>query len=258
MTRERTSVHTSLLQSLALAATGLITLLSMVSHKEVRFIYPLLPILNVLAADSFSRFFAPLPWSRSTAKKLTLAGMLLTNVLFSMYISQVHQRGVVDVMHYLRGEYEQRYLSVDALGTRSGNMSVTFLMPCHSTPWRSHLVYDSIDARALTCEPPIEVPIKERDLYLDEADQFYDDPAQWLQKHINPVETISESNGGLGEIIVQDTGAWPDYLVFFEQLEPVMKDYLKSTRYDACWRGFNSHWHDDWRRKGEVVVWCLS
>ena len=27
--------------------------------------------------------------------------------------------------------------------------------------------------------------------------------------------------------------------------------------YSECKRLFNSHWHDDWRRKGDVVVWCL-
>lgn len=51
---------------------------------------------------------------------------------------------------------------------------------------------------------------------------------------------------------------WPLYLVFFEQLEPVMRTYLGQTGYGECWRGFNSHFHDDWRRKGDVVVWCME
>ena len=25
-----------------------------------------------------------------------------------------------------------------------------------------------------------------------------------------------------------------------------------------CKRLFNSHWHDDWRRVGDVVIWCLD
>jgi phosphatidylinositol glycan class B len=52
--------------------------------------------------------------------------------------------------------------------------------------------------------------------------------------------------------------AWPHELVFFEQLEPVLKEVLKGTRYRECWRGFNSHVHDDWRRVGDVIVWCLE
>jgi len=51
---------------------------------------------------------------------------------------------------------------------------------------------------------------------------------------------------------------WPDYLVFFEQLESVMRTALQGSGYAECWRGFNSHWHDDWRRTGDVLVWCLD
>lgn len=52
--------------------------------------------------------------------------------------------------------------------------------------------------------------------------------------------------------------AWPMSLVFFEQLEPVLKDVLKGTKYRECGREWNSHFHDDWRRVGDVVVWCLD
>ena len=32
---------------------------------------------------------------------------------------------------------------------------------------------------------------------------------------------------------------------------------IDGTRYEECWRGFNTHWHDDGRRRGDVVVRCL-
>lgn len=51
---------------------------------------------------------------------------------------------------------------------------------------------------------------------------------------------------------------WPQYLVFFEQLEGVLGEVLVGSRYRECWRGFNSQWHDDWRRVGDVVIWCLE
>jgi phosphatidylinositol glycan class B len=56
----------------------------------------------------------------------------------------------------------------------------------------------------------------------------------------------------------KDRRPWPMVLAFFEQLEPELKDYLEPTRYQECWRGFNSHFHDDWRRQGDVVLWCLT
>ncbi len=36
-----------------------------------------------------------------------------------------------------------------------------------------------------------------------------------------------------------------------------MDTALQGSGYSECWRGFNSHWHDDRRRHGDVVVWCL-
>jgi phosphatidylinositol glycan class B len=51
---------------------------------------------------------------------------------------------------------------------------------------------------------------------------------------------------------------WPDYIVFFEQLQSIMGDVLEGSGYMECWRRFNTHWHDDWRRKGDVIVWCLK
>jgi hypothetical protein len=57
-----------------------------------------------------------------------------------------------------------------------------------------------------------------------------------------------------------DVGAgrdWPDYLVFFEQLETTMQHLLRGSGYGECHRTFNSHWHDDWRRRGDIVIYCL-
>lgn len=114
---------------------------SLISHKEFRFIYPLLPILHVLSAAKFEN----LGW-RTSIKKWVLIGMILLNIPFAWYSTQVHQRGVVDVVEWLR---------------KTGNVdgpekwgSVGFLMPCHSTGWRSSVMGDG-EMWALGCEPPI-------------------------------------------------------------------------------------------------------
>lgn len=52
--------------------------------------------------------------------------------------------------------------------------------------------------------------------------------------------------------------AWTGYLVFFEQLEEEMGVVLKGSGYGVCWRGWNAWVHDDWRRRGKLVVWCLD
>jgi phosphatidylinositol glycan class B len=188
------------------------------------------------------------------------------NLLIAGYASQIHQRGVIDVLDYLRHKHESRISSGANITTAT--TTVGFLMPCHSTPWRSHLVHPGIAAWALTCEPPLDVPLSERGAYLDEADQFYlnPGPTQWLKQHMEHPQMIRATSSRSGrhwanlEPAKRSVGrrAWPHNLVFFAQLEPELKEYLKDTRYRECWRGFNSHFHDDRRRVGDVIVWCLD
>ena len=67
--------------------------------------------------------------------------LILSNMAVGLYGCIVHQRGVIDVLHWLRSE-------------SSKVQDVLFLMPCHSTPYYSHL-HHNIPMRFLTCEPPI-------------------------------------------------------------------------------------------------------
>jgi phosphatidylinositol glycan class B len=243
-------VQRQTLHILALVVVTTVLAFSMIAHKEMRFIYPLLPILHVLAAKPLAHFFRPFPLPRSYFRLGLLVLGLAANIYVAAYVSTIHQRGVIDVMHYLRHEPENES------GVR--NTTVGFLMPCHSTPWRSHFVHPEINAWALTCEPPINVAREDRSSYLDEADVFYIDPRSWMHNNMADRKTVMQS-AETGTFDGGDEGRrpWPEYLVFFEHLEPVMNDMLEGTRYEQCWRGFNTHWHDDGRRKGDVVVRCL-
>ncbi|KAK4496690.1 hypothetical protein PRZ48_012672 [Zasmidium cellare] len=236
----------------ALAATATVLAFSAIAHKEMRFVYPLLPMLLVLAAGPLAAFFQPFPIPRSKFRQLLLTIMITSNIYIAGYVSTTHQRGVIDVMHYLRHRQEAWFDVAPA-----SNVTIGFLMPCHSTPWRSYFVYPQIDAWALTCEPPINLTQAERETYLDEADIFYNDPALWLESNMVDMKYISADRTP-DEKQFEGSGLreWPQYLVFFEQLEPTMKAVLAESRYKECRRFFNTHWIDDWRRKGDVVVWC--
>ncbi|KAA8915930.1 hypothetical protein TRICI_001944 [Trichomonascus ciferrii] len=189
---------------------------SLLAHKEVRFIYPLMPLLHLLLARSILRFKIP-------NRKRVMAWLVAINVPVAFYFTQYHQRGVVDVMQYLRQDP-----SVSSVG---------FLMPCHSTPWQAHLHRD-IPAWFLTCEPPIGFTPEAKRSYLDIADQFYDNPIGFLDQHMG--------------VDYQ----WPSHLAFFEALEDTIKPYLQEhTSYELDTRFFNSHFHDDHRRKGDVLVY---
>ena len=228
--------------------------MSFIAHKEMRFLFPILPMLHVLAARPLARVF---PRHLTPPRKLLLCILVALNVSIAVYTSQYHQRGVIDVLHYIRKSNE----AGSAIASR--NTTVGFLMPCHSTPWRSHLVHPTINAWALTCEPPLDIPLSERSSYMDEADQFYKDPSAWLMQHMVLGSATSSGAQGPQHLGKAEDGQkiWPERLVFFEQLGDALKSVTASVdglSYEECWRGFNSHWHDDWRRQGDVVVWCMK
>ncbi|KAI8934442.1 hypothetical protein NX059_009174 [Plenodomus lindquistii] len=257
-----------ILTRLAYTSIFMTVILSLISHKEVRFLYPILPFLHILAAKPLSSFLNP---PISLPRKTAISILLAINIVLAGYVSLIHQRGVIDVLTYLRHKHETRNnLANISAGTpyTATNTTVAFLMPCHSTPWRSHLVYPSISAWALTCEPPLDIPLSQRPSYLDEADEFYisPGPVSWLRSNMEDVSTISASGSRSGQHWMKQDPKykrrwrreWPQHLVFFEALEGVLKEFLEGSRYRECWRGGNSQWHDDGRRVGDVVVWCLD
>lgn len=254
-----------------------ITTLSLISHKEVRFIYPLLPLLHILTGPTISTFFTttrtittrppPFPSTSKTSvisttgRKPLLYTLLFLNTLIAFYTTQIHQRGPLSVTKFLRHEYEALALDNhgNLLSSPEANMYaevnkttdysdsetfVGFLMPCHSTPWRSQLVYPGLKAWALGCEPPLHLAAHsvEREQYQDEADKFYDDPVKFLKDEVGKRER-----------------PWPRYIVGFEGIEGVLKEYyegeMKGHVVKERWRGFSSQWHDDERRKGDIVAW---
>lgn len=252
------------------AFTVLVTVctLSLISHKEVRFIYPLLPILHVLLAPHISTFFdfasIPAPPAGglgdrakpalcipATFRRTLLILMAVVNVAICLYTSLVHQRGVIDVLAWLRGDYERLHLSIKGeLLSAENETFAAFLMPCHSTPWRSHLVYPNLHAWALTCEPPLDIPVgtPERLNYRDEADRFFYDPGRFLAEEVGSKRR-----------------PWPRYLIAFEGeagLESVLRKHVEEVMEGWTLKRtkdfFNSHWHDDDRRKGRIIVWEMA
>ncbi|KAF7182809.1 hypothetical protein CNMCM7691_002470 [Aspergillus felis] len=270
----------SLVQAqLALICVVMPFVLSLVSHKEVRFIYPLLPSLHILSAPPLVDYFLPaiLRSSRSyMPRRLTLIFLLLVNIGIALYTTIIHASGPSNVLSYLRQQHGLHapaaqtppHLSTSVKDPSQRGITAGFLMPCHSTPWRSHLVYPTIHAWALTCEPPVDQTAAQKATYMDEADQFYANPAQFLRDHMagglrhisrkpsylsaqpHPQSPNTNTNHSIHE--------WPDYLIFFAQLEPTLQSLLRASSYAECYRTFNTAWHDDRRRKGDIVVWCLD
>ncbi|KAL2680905.1 glycosylphosphatidylinositol anchor biosynthesis [[Neocosmospora] mangrovei] len=255
------------LKTLAYTVFTTIGALSVISHKEVRFIYPLLPSLSILAAPYAASFFTsqPAPTAKSPhprpqiRNKSYLLAALGVNIFLAGYLSFLHQPAPLNVLSYLRHEYERIHPDSVKLAqtTRFSSppdeeeeLFALFLMPCHSTPWRSHLVYPGLRAYALTCEPPLHTQpnTPERENYRDEADRFYDNPIPFLATELfNPVLPLP----------------MPRYIVGFEGIEPWLDEFIKTPEAQAIglsklrrvWGGFNGFFNEDWRRAGKMIVW---
>ncbi|KAF2279667.1 uncharacterized protein EI97DRAFT_430697 [Westerdykella ornata] len=277
----------------------LVTLaMSLIAHKEVRFLYPILPLLHVLAAKPAAHFFLSPPDAKSDStqdvsafppskltlfpslpRRILLLTLLTLNTSLSLFLTTTHNHAPLSVLDFLRHQHESRLLSSPSSANLTTPFSpspvrstVAFLMPCHSTPWRSHLVHPTLDAWALTCEPPLHLSPSERETYVDEADQFYADPKAWMQRNMEHPVMVSASGSRSGrhwsnlEPAKRDIGGkrrkWPLILVFFGQLEGEVREVLGGSRYRECWRSgagvWEGGWSEDWRRRGGVVVWCLE
>lgn len=179
-------------------------LFSAIQHKELRFLHFLLPLFLVVAALGFDRSHI----------RLKVAAFVV-NIVASVYFSMFHQRGVMDVVNLIRHSPEIS--------------EVSFLMPCHSTPWQAHFqrpLDPKFKPTFLTCDPPWNVSSEG---FVDEADQFYDGALAFLRKH---PEKLQQN------------------VVVFEPLVPLMGE----LGYEVTHRFYNGNFNEDSRRRGDVVV----
>ncbi|KAI1854624.1 hypothetical protein JX266_000742 [Neoarthrinium moseri] len=256
------------LKALSFAVLITISTLSFIVHKEVRFIYPLIPILHILAAPHITSFFTqPEEGGIPTAngpigarrKPLLVLG-LLVNLIIASYLSYFHAAAPISVMGYLRGEFERIHPENMTVATpflfknetaEPLELFALFLTPCHTTPWRSHLIYPALRARALTCEPPLHTApgSPERAAYVDEGWRFDADKVGFLANELWPT-------GGKGEEL-------PRYIIGFEGIEDALKTYFgpagpgadKGVTLKQTWSEWNGLFTDDDRKAGEIRVW---
>lgn len=142
-----------------------LVVLSVLPHKEFRFVLPILPMCFYITSDFLTR------WSRTSSSLLLwLVAIILFigNFIPATYLGVVHQKGTIEVMPHL-SKIAREYKDENG-----NNAKIFFMMPCHSTPYYSH-IHVNVTLRFLTCEPNIE----QKENYLDEADQFYKGLCFW-------------------------------------------------------------------------------
>ncbi|KAG1086988.1 hypothetical protein G6F42_020782 [Rhizopus arrhizus] len=146
------------IKSLLYLSIWVVIVYSLLPHKEFRFIFPIVPLILMIAAYGIQQV------GSTRWRKRIMLFLVVTQIPMALYTSIWHQRGVMDVMLWIR--------SLPAKATTVG-----VLMPCHSTPWYS-IVHSDTPMWFLTCEPPLTETNE-----LDEADQFYADPTEFLRSH---------------------------------------------------------------------------
>ncbi|KAL5290031.1 PIGB family protein [Megaselia abdita] len=175
-----------------------LTVYSFVEHKEIRFILPLLPICLFVCVDVLTR------WSYKASRYqiwIVAVILLFGNIVPAYYSGQVHQRGPTDLMPKLQ--------EISKIYKDEGNnrASIFFLMPCHSTPFYSH-IHENVTMKFITCEPNFQLQYGERPV----DEQFYEAPNIWIKRHI-PVHPKT---------------AMPTHLVLFESLSDKISEFLES------------------------------
>lgn len=212
--------------------TGLFVLFvfSLIGHKEFRFVYPLMPIMLMKTARTIQKE------NKTKYFKAICVGIAAINIFVAYFLSRVNERGALDVIEYLRTEP-----TVESFG---------FLTPCHSTPWQSHLHNLKFESSwALTCEPPLHLTSADTiSEYKDESDIFFD----------NEVKFLNDNFPSFNEPNIHKKYSWPSHLIIFQPQESILDEYLRHSPYKKCKRFFNSYFHWDSRRNGDLIVYCKN
>ncbi|XP_076655940.1 phosphatidylinositol glycan anchor biosynthesis class B [Halictus rubicundus] len=178
---------------------------SLLSHKEFRFLLPLLPMLIFICTSCTFRINVKFA---KTARKVFLALLIVTNIVPGVYFSTIHQRGSLDVMNILREE----------IADSNNETDILFLTPCHATPLYSHL-HVNVSTKILTCEPNFYDSTN----YVDEADTYFANPARWLSRRYSE----------------QQNATIPSHVITFDDVSSKISQFLEN--YELRSEVFYSH-----------------
>ena len=191
---------------------------SSIAHKEFRFLQPIYPVMLVLCAKTTYR--------KRTMRflKVLVSLIVFIHIGVAYFFTRVNEIGEIEIIEVLRTDPTVK--------------SIGLLTPCHSTPWHSVLHRKDLvkESWFLTCEPPLHLESGTAEnvkLYRDQLDQFFDNPSLFLRN------------------LPYD---WPTHLVIYQSMEAEVKRELPD--YYECKRLFNSFFHWDERRKGDIIVLC--
>ena len=183
--------------ALFLGMVWMVFVYSFAGHKEFRFILTLVPVASIYCG-LFTENSLSSQTNEDRSRKMRLRHyivliLLLSNLLPLLFFSTAHQRGTLDLMEKVR--------------TDSSVSSILFLMPCHSTPFYSH-IHKNIHMRFLDCSPPLH----KNTSHSVESDLFFEDPQNFTHKIFLDYKTQNKP--------------FPTHVALFRPVEEFVKEVL--------------------------------
>lgn len=171
---------------------------SISSHKEFRFILPILPLVCILSSFAIGRYLI-LKKHDCRSASLSLASkrtrffvmiVVLLNYPHLLFLNMIHQSAPISINRAITNHIQRLNAMNHSNGLDQEQMnhySIHYLMGCHSTPLYSHLHVPSndnsrhgrptpIDAWTLDCSPSCR-----KNSYC-ESDEFISNPHDFIMK----------------------------------------------------------------------------
>jgi len=201
--------------------------MSLPAHKEFRFLLPALQLLMPICGSGLYSLQKTkgrnVYWKRLVAL-VCLALQLPTAIYFSL----VHQRGTISVMSEIAEQTR-----------RDTNATVLYLMPCHQTPFYSH-VHQRVDMTFPDCSPE---GWESRVWQLNTANFPSKGFANCLKKSLKTSEFFRDPAHMLETVF--DACQLPTYIVMFKSAAAKTQQLLEANKYEISKKLFNAHFSVD-------------
>lgn len=157
---------------IASAAAFYILIHTAMTHKEHRFLLPVLPLLFPLIASIIDQGI-----TSSQIKDKILQIYIVANVSTAIYFGLIHQRGPNGVSAVIRNELSK-------LPRLSRPYYITQLMPCYSLPQYSAFHQYNVEIRMLRCtERFYRTNQHGSEHFQEESSRFHSDMHRWLKEN---------------------------------------------------------------------------
>eukprot|EP00953_Heterococcus_sp_UTEX-ZZ885_P031267 16426-Heterococcus_DN1.PRE.3 len=191
----------------------------------------------------------------SSSSKWAVAAVLALHLPPALYLSTLHQRGPLAIMEALQSELAATSTAATAAKQQR---SVAFLMPCHSTPFYSHLHIQGQQHRGASplknpLGKPLKQPLHQRPLLLlraldcsPEVPQGTSESARFQADALALVNSLYSSSSSRSSSASGSSEQLPEYIVTYPLYsEGALSLWLQQHSYSEVRRVFNTHFSGD-------------